>query len=78
MTILQVWNVSPHTQDSYLRQVSQFARYFGKSPDQLGPEDIRTYQTYLTNERKLAPASIHIAAGALRFFYKATLKKGIF
>jgi hypothetical protein len=40
---MQVRNLSPHTQDSYLRQVSQFARYFGKSPDLLGLEDIRTY-----------------------------------
>jgi integrase/recombinase XerD len=72
---MQVRNLSWHTQDSYLRQVSQFALYFGKSPDQLGPEDIRTYQIYLTNEKKLAPASIHVAVGALRFFYKVTLKK---
>jgi integrase/recombinase XerD len=56
-------------------QVSQFARYFGKSPDKLGPEDIRTYQLYLTNERKLAPASIHVAVAGLRFFYRVTLKK---
>jgi len=41
----------------------------------LGPEHIRTYQIYLTNEKKLAPASIHIAIAALRFFYKVTLKK---
>ena len=72
---MQVRNLSPHTQDSYLRQVSQFASYFGKSPDQLGPEDIRIYQIYLTNEKKLAPASIHVAVGALRFFYKVTLKR---
>ena len=72
---MHVRNLSPHTQDSCLRHVSQFACYFGKSPDQLGPEDIRTYQIYLTNEKKLAPASIHVAIGALRFFYKVTLKK---
>jgi integrase/recombinase XerD len=72
---MQVRNLSPHTQDSYLRQVSQFARYFGKSPDLLGPEDIRAYHIYLTNEKKLAPGSIHIAIAALRFFYKVTLKR---
>src|SRR5215469_461666 len=72
---MQVRNLSSHTQASYLRQVSQFARYFGKSPDLLRPEDIRTYQIYLTNEKKLAPGSIHIAIAALRFFYKVTLKR---
>lgn len=72
---MQVRNLSPHTRASYALQVSQFARHFGKSPDQLGPEDIRTYQIYLTNEKKLAPGSIHVAIAGLRFLYKVTLKK---
>lgn len=72
---LQVRNRSPHTQRAYLEQVSRFARHFGQSPTVLGPEEIRTYQVYLTNERKLAPGSILIAVAALRFLYKVTLKK---
>jgi len=70
---MQVRNLSRHTQASYLLQVSQFARYFAKSPDLLGPEDIRAYQVYLTNEKKLAPKSIHVAVSALRFLYRVTL-----
>jgi integrase/recombinase XerD len=54
---LQVRNLSTNTQTSYLDQVSRFARHFGKSPEDLGPEDIRSYQVYLTNEKKLAPGS---------------------
>jgi site-specific recombinase XerD len=73
---MQVRNFSPHTQASYLLQVSLFAVYFGKSPDLLGPDDIRTYLVYLTNEKKLAPSSILVAVAALRFFYRVTLKKG--
>ena len=72
---LQVRNRSPHTQRAYLEQVSRFAQHFGQSPTVLGPEEIRTYQVYLTNERKLAPGSILIAVAALRFLYKVTLKK---
>ena len=49
---MQVRNLSPHTQASYLQQVSLFARHFAKSPDVLAPEHIRTYQIYLTNEKK--------------------------
>ena len=71
---MQVRNLSPNTQDSYVRQVSQFARHFEKSPEGLGPEDIRSYQVYLTNE-KLAPGSIVVAVAALRFVYQVTLKK---
>lgn len=73
---MQVRNLSPHTQQAYIQQISQFARHFGKSPAMLGPEDIRTYQIYLTNEKKLASSSIQIAIAALRFLYGVTLKKG--
>jgi site-specific recombinase XerD len=72
---MQIRNLSPHTQTSYVQQVSLFARYFGKSPAELCPEDIRSYQVYLTNEKKLAPSSILIAVSAIRFLYKVTLKK---
>jgi integrase/recombinase XerD len=72
---MQVRNLSPHTQASYVQQVSLFARYFNKSPEVLGPEEIRAYQVYLTNERKLSPSSILIAVSALRFLYKVTLHK---
>ena len=72
---MQVRNLALNTQTSYLQQVSLFARYFKKSPEALGPEEIRTYQVYLTNERKLAPGSILIAIAALRFLYKVSLKK---
>src|ERR1043166_1793866 len=72
---MQVRNLALNTQTSYVQQVSLFARYFNKSPEQLGPEDIRAYQVYLTNERKLSPSSILIAVSALRFLYKVSLKK---
>lgn len=72
---MQLRNLAAHTQASYLQQVSLFARYFGKSPAVLGPEEIRTYQVYLTTEKKLAPGSIHIAVSALRFLYKVSLKR---
>lgn len=72
---MQVRNFSLNTQLSYLRQVSLFARYFGTSPDLLGRDDIRTYQVYLANEKKLAPTSIHIAISALRFFFNVTLER---
>jgi integrase/recombinase XerD len=72
---LQMRNLSPHTQTAYIQQISRFSRYFAKSPDQLGPDEIRAYQIYLTNERKLSPASIQITVCALCFFYKVTLKR---
>jgi site-specific recombinase XerD len=72
---MQVRNLSPHTRSTYLLQVSLFARHFHQSPEALGPEEIRSYQVYLTNEKKLAPSSILIAVSALRFLYRVTLHK---
>lgn len=72
---MQVRNFSLHTQRSYVQQVSQFARYCQQSPDRLGQEEIRGYQLYLTNDRKLAVSSVLLAVAALRFLYTVTLKK---
>jgi integrase/recombinase XerD len=72
---MQLRNLALNTQTSYLQQVSLFARHFNKSPEELGPEEIRAYQVYLTNEKKLAPGSILIAVAALRFLYKVSLKR---
>lgn len=73
---MQVRNLSPNTQSSYIQQVTLFHRYFNKSPSVLGPEEIRRYQLYLMNEKKLQASSIQIAVCALRFLYKVTLKRG--
>ena len=73
---MQVRNLSPHTQATYILHVSLFARHFRKSPELLGPEEIRDYQLYLTNQRKLAPSSIVVTTAALRFLYNVTLKRG--
>ena len=72
---MQVRNLSPHTQRAYIENVARFARHFGRSRAELGPEEIRTCQVYLIRERTLAPSSLEIAVCALRFLYKVPLKK---
>ena len=72
---MQVRNLAPHTQRSYLQQISQFARHFGKSPELLGPDDIRTYQIHLSQDRQLSASSMLVAVAAIRFLYKVTLKR---
>ena len=73
---MQVRNLAPHTQATYILHVSLFARHFRQSPELLGPDEIRDYQLYLTNQRKLASSSIIVTTAALRFLYNVTLKRG--
>jgi len=70
---MQIRNLCLNTQDTYLRQVSLFARHFEKSPELLDQEDIRSYQAYLVSAKKLAPGSVQVAVASLRFLYRTTL-----
>src|ERR1700757_5385174 len=72
---LQRRNYSEITTRKYLRTVTDFAKHFGKSPDKLGPNELRTYQAYLLKERKLTPSSVVNQVAALRFFFVKTLKR---
>ena len=72
---LQRRNYSEKTIRGYLRTVEQFAKHFGKSPDKLGPDELRSYQAYLLTERKLAVGSVVGRVAALRFFFVRTLKR---
>ena len=44
---MTVRNLSPATQRSYVHAVAKFGRFFGRSPDKLGLEDVRTFQVHL-------------------------------
>jgi integrase/recombinase XerD len=72
---MQIRNLTPNTQRVYVAQVVRFACHFGKSPDLLGPPEIRTYLLHLTQERHLAASSVIVTVSALRFFYHTTLKR---
>lgn len=72
---LQRRNYSAITTRNYLRVVADFAKHFGKSPDKLGLNELRTYQAYLLRERKLTPGTVVNQVAALRFFFVKTLKR---
>ena len=75
---LQRRNYSDRTIRYYLQAVAHFAKHFGKRPDKLGPDELRTYQAYLLRERKLAVGTVIARVAALRFFYVRTLKRHAF
>jgi len=38
---LRIRNYAPSTVECYVREVAEFAKHFGRSPEHLGPEEIR-------------------------------------
>jgi site-specific recombinase XerD len=72
---LQRRNYTQETIRAYLFTIRDFAKYFHRSPDELGPEHIRRYQAHLFTERKLAPKSVSQRTAALRFLFVKTLKR---
>jgi site-specific recombinase XerD len=69
---MTIRNLAPTTQQSYVRAVAKFSRHFGRSPERLGIEEIRTYQLHLASQG-VAWASLNLTVCALRFFYGVTL-----
>ena len=57
---MQIRNLTPNTQRVYVAQIVRFACHFRKSPELLGPAEIRTYLIHLTQERRLAASSIYV------------------
>ena len=70
---LQIRNYAPNTVAAYIRSVAEFAKHFGKSPDLLGPDQIREYQLYLIKEKGVSLSSYIQAVCGLRFLYSNTL-----
>src|SRR5271156_7033867 len=72
---LQRRNYAQNTVRAYIHAIEDFAKYFHRSPDRLGPQHIREYQAYLFRQRKLSPSSVTQRLAALRFFFIKTLKR---
>lgn len=72
---LQLRNYADLTAERYLDAVQSFAKYFHKSPAQLGPEQIRDFLLHLVRDRKAAPSTVQIYRAALKFLYVKTLRQ---
>ncbi|MBV8459201.1 MAG: site-specific integrase [Acetobacteraceae bacterium] len=69
---MTIRNLAPATQQSYVRAVAKFSRFYGESPERLGPDDIRAYQLHLTSQG-VAWSTLNLTVCALRFLYGVTL-----
>ena len=68
-------NYTQTTRRAYLLGVTDFARHFHRSPDQLGLDHVRDYQVHLLRERKLKPNTVVVRLAALRFLFVQVLKR---
>ena len=72
---LQRRNYSENTAEAYIRALRDFAGYYHRPPDRLGPEQIRCYQLHLMREKGLAPKSVIQKMAAMKFFYAQVLRR---
>ena len=63
------------TQQTYIESVAKFAKFYGRSPDQITQEEVQRYLLHLLEERKLAHSSCNVVCSALQFLYGVTLKR---
>jgi integrase/recombinase XerD len=71
---MEMRNFACKTIRLYVEVVARFARYFGKSPELLGTEEVRRYLLHLVHEKKLAWATYKQALAALRYLYRWVLQ----
>lgn len=69
---LQRRNYSEMTAICYVRHVAEFAKFFRRSPDSLGAEEIKQYQLHLIHDKKVSWSTYIQATAALRFLYIKT------
>ena len=70
---MELKNLSERTIKTYLISVNNFARYYGKSPDQMDYATIRDFLYYLLKEKNASQSTINQHYSALKFFYQTTL-----
>jgi integrase/recombinase XerD len=72
---LQLCGIKPRTQKNYLREVENLAKYFNRSPAELGENELKEYLLYLINERHLSEGTFRFYVAGLKFLYRTTLKR---
>ena len=70
-----VRNLSASTIDAYTYHVAKFLDHFQRPAEQLGPDEIRQYQLYLIQEKKVGWSSFNQAVCGLRFLYRFTIPR---
>ena len=63
------------TRKAYVWAVRGLAKYYRRSPDQIGDAEVQAYLLHLIQDRKRAWSTCNIVVHGLRFLYHTTLKR---
>lgn len=71
---MKIRNLAQATIDAYTYHARRFADFNQKPLDRATPEDVRRFQLYLIEEKKVAYSSFNQAVCAIRFLYTHTIR----
>lgn len=73
---LQLRGIAPRTQTAYLREIAKLEKYFKKSPEELGEEEVKEYLVHMLEDRGLSSGTYKYYAAGIKFLYRTTLNRG--
>lgn len=72
---LQLHGYAERTQQSYVAAVILLAKFFNRSPDLLGDDEIRSYFLHLINVKQASRSTVRQYLSGIKFFYETTLSR---
>jgi site-specific recombinase XerD len=75
--VMDLKNLSPHTQRAYLAAVKRLAKHYRQSPEKITETMVEDFLLYLKNQKGNAPNTCGTALSGIRFFYAHVLDRPI-
>lgn len=72
---MRLRGLSEATIKAYLYKIQVLANYHRKSPEFIGPDELRNYLLYLIEEKGVAGSTANSFYSAFKFFYEKTLER---
>ena len=72
---LQLRGITPRTQKEYLREVSNLAKYYNKSPQDLGEKEVKEYLVHMLKDRGISVGTYRTYVAGIKFLYTTTLDR---
>jgi len=70
---LELGGYAPRTQQLYIDAIRDFARFFRRSPEEMGQTEVRAWAGYLRDRCKVSASRLRQHFAALKFLYTRTL-----